>query len=93
MCNNITDKLTNQGRVTGRIFDIGALQVLAGWVDTSPVLCHQPLDYLTRLVVRHKRVPPAGTIKFCRFSNKWTVLLGNMFGRVLDPGQHIGNIW
>jgi len=73
--------------------DIGALRVPAGWVDTAPVLCHQPLDYLTKLVVRNRVMVPAGTVKFGKFLDRWTVLIGNMFGRVLDPGRHITNVW
>jgi len=91
--NNIADRLANEGRQTGRLFDVGALQVLAGWIDSAPVLCHQPLDYLTKLVVRHRTPAPTGTVKFERFSDRWTVVLGNMFGVALDPGKHVGNIW
>ena len=52
-----------------------------------------PLDYLTRLVVRHRVTAPASTIKFERFSNRWTVTLGRMFRVALDPGRYIGNVW
>jgi len=91
--NNIADRLANEGRQKGRLFDISALRVLAGWVDFAPVLCHQPLDYLTRLVVRHRVPAPTGTSKFERFSDRWTVGLGNMFGVALDPGKHVGKVW
>jgi len=91
--NNIADEPANQGQLTGRVMDIGSLKVPAGWVDTSPVLCYQPLDYLTRLVVCHKGPPPTGTIKFCKFSDRWTVLMGLMFDKVLDPSKHIGGMW
>jgi len=91
--NNIADRLANEGRQKGRLFDIGALQVPAGWVDFAPVLCHQPLDYLMKLVVRHRIPVPTGTTKFERFSDRWTVGLGNMFGVALDPRKHVGNIW
>jgi len=59
--NNLADELANEGCKAGRIFDIGALKVPAGWVDVAPVLCHQPLDYLTRLVVQHEVQAPAVT--------------------------------
>jgi len=91
--NNIADKLANEGRVSGRIFDIGALVVPQGWVDVNPVLCHQPLDYLTRLVVRSKVPAPTGMNKFGRFSDRWTVVIGTLFDRVLDPGSHIKKVW
>ena len=62
-------------------------------VDVAPVLCHQPLDYLTQLVV-HNRIPaPAGTNKFGRFLDRWTVVIGTLFDKVLDPGSHIKKVW
>jgi len=77
----------------GRIMDIGSLHAPAGWVDIAPVLCYQPLDYLTRLVVRHRIQSPTETIRFGRFLDRWVVLLSNMFGKVLDPGAYIGGVW
>jgi len=91
--NNIADRLANEGHVSGRVLDISTLRVPVGWVDIALVLCHQPLDYLTKLVV-HNRIPvPAGTIKFGRFADRWTVMIGILFDKVLDPGRHIGNVW
>ena len=91
--NNMADALANEGRLKGRVFDICSLTVPAGWVDTALVLCHQPLDYMTKLVVRARLNAPAKTIKFESFSDRWTVTLGNMFGVVLDPGNYIGKVW
>jgi len=91
--NNLADKLTNEGCLKGRVFDIGSLAVPDGWVDTAPVLCHQPLDYLTRLVVHARVGAPAKTMKFEAFSNRWMVSLGHMFGVVLDPGNYIKELW
>jgi len=91
--NNLADELAKEGRVKGRPFDIGALTVPHGWVDSSPVLCHQPLDYLTKLTVRARIQAPATTIKFGAFLDRWTVEIGNMFGVVLDPGSYVGKIW
>ena len=91
--NNLADALANEGRTSGRIFDLKAIQIPAGWVDTAPVLCHQPLDYLTRLTVRATVQAPTATIKFSAFSDRWTVMIGNMFGIVLDPGSHISKVW
>jgi len=91
--NNLADKLANEGRVTGRVFDIGAIKIPTGWVDTSPVLCHQPLCYLTKLVMRAKIQAPTATLKFGSFSDRWTVTIGNMFGIMLDPGSHISRVW
>jgi len=91
--NNLADKLANEGRVKGRVLDIGSLTVPEGWVDTAPVLCHQPLDYLTRLVVRARVGAPVKTLKFEAFSDRWMVTLGHMFGVVLDPGNYIKEVW
>ena len=91
--NNLADKLANEGRVKGRVLDIGLLTAPAGWIDTAPVLCHQPLDYLTKLVVRARVGAPAKTVKFEAFSDRWMVTLGHMFGVVLDPGNYIKEVW
>ena len=91
--NNLADKLANEGRVKGRVLDIGSLTIPNGWVDTAPILCHQPLDYLTKLVVRARVGAPAKTLKFEAFSDRWMVTLGHMFGVVLDPGNYIKEVW
>jgi len=91
--NNLADALANEGWEKGRVFDIGSITVPAGWIDTAPVLCHQPLDYLTRLVMRAKMHAPARTNKFEAFSDRWMVTLGHMFGVVLDPGNFIRKVW
>jgi len=91
--NNLADMLANEGCKAGRVFDIAAIRIPASWVDTSPVLCHQPLDYLTKLTVRATVQSPSITLKFGAFSDRWAMSIGNMFGSVLDPGSHIGKIW
>jgi len=91
--NNQADALANESRRTGRVFDISTIQIPTGWVDTSPVLCHQPLDFMTKLTVRASVQSPTATIKFSAFSDRWMVTIGNMFSIVLDSGSHIGNIW
>ena len=91
--NNLADKLANEGRARGRPLDIGSLTVPSGWVDDAPVLCHQPLDYLTKLVVRAQVGAPAKTLKFEAFSDRWMVTLGLLFGVVLDPGNYVGKVW
>ena len=91
--NNLADKLANEGRKKGRRLDIGSLTVPSGWIDDAPVLCHQPLDYLTKLVVRARVGAPAKTLKFEAFSDRWMVTLGSMFGVVLDPGNYIRKVW
>jgi len=91
--NNLADLLANEGRLSGRIMNLGSLEVPAGWVDASPVLSHQPLDYITRLVVRHRVPAPSTTLRFARFSDRWTVTMWGLFGDVLDPGRYIANVW
>jgi len=91
--NNIADKLANEGRISGRIFDISTLVVPQGWVDMAPVLCHQPLDYLTCLVVSNRIPAPTRTNRFGRFLDRWTVMIGTLFDRVLDPGSHVMKVW
>jgi len=91
--NNIADRMANEGRLMGRLFDISTITIPQGWVDVAPVLCHQPLDYLTQLVVRNRVPAPSGTNKFRKFSDRWTVTIGILFDRVLDPGSHIKKVW
>jgi len=91
--NNLADFLANEGRLHGQLMDIGRLTVPPGWVDDFPVLCHQPLDYLTKLVVRRRVPAPSSTLRFTRFSDRWTVTMYNLFGVVLDPGRYIANVW
>jgi len=91
--NNLADFLANEGRVHGRVLDLSSLETPAGWVDSSPVLSHQPLDYLTRLVVRHRVPAPSSTLKFTKFSDRWTVAMWNLFDEVLDPGRYIADVW
>jgi len=91
--NNLADALANEGRMTGRIFNIDTIRLPAGWVDTSPVLCHQPLDFLMKLTVRASIQSPTTTLKFGAFSDRWTVTIGILFDVVLDLGSHIGNVW
>lgn len=62
-------------------------------MDDAPVLCHQPLDYLTAQVVWKRLTVPAMTNKFGQFSDRWVVAIGTLFGKVLDPRQHIKKIW
>jgi len=91
--NNLADFLANRGRVHGRRMDLSRLVAPAGWVDAAPVLAHQPLDFLTKLVVRHAVPPPTATLRFTRFSDRWVVAMGGLFGLVLDPGLYVSNVW
>ena len=91
--NNLADRLANEGRLRGRVLDIGSLVVPENWVDTAPVLNHQPLDYMTKLVIRAQIGAPAKTLKFEAFSDRWMVTLRHLFGVVLDPGNYVGKVW
>jgi len=91
--NNLADALANEGHMKGHIFDIGAIRIPAGWVDVAPVLCHQPLNYLTALTVWAKVQTLTDTIKFGVFLDRWVITIRNMFGVVLDLGNHIGKVW
>ena len=91
--NNLADFLANEGRLHGWIMDLGSLEAPAEWVDSCPVLSHQPLDYLTKLVVRHRVLAPSSTLRFTKFSDRWTVTIWNLFGDILDPGRYIANVW
>jgi len=91
--NNRADALANKGRKSGHVLDLGGLALPQGWVDVAPVLYYQPLDYLTKLVVQKKNIPPLLMVKFRQFSDRWTVIIGNMFGHFLDPGAHVHCVW
>jgi len=91
--NNLADFYANQGRLFGRNMDLSRLKAPAAWVDSAPVLAHQPLDFLTKLVVRHSVPPPTNTLRFTRFSDRWVVAMGGLFGVVLDPGLYVSNVW
>jgi len=71
--NNRADSLANEGRVSGRPYDLWTLAVPDGWVDHQPVLAHQPLSYLTDLVVRELVMPPLSSWKSSPFCDRWVV--------------------
>lgn len=57
------------------------------------VLCHQPLDYLTKMTICFTTPAPAKTNRFEKFLDRWVVTIGTLFDRVLDPGRYIGGVW
>jgi len=91
--NNRADHLANEGRVSGRLYDLWSLATPDGWVDHQPVLAHQPLSYLTRLIVRDTVLPPLARWKAGPFCDKWVVSMANMFGMYLDVDAYAPLVW
>jgi len=91
--NNLADHLANQGRLFGRVMCIDNVALPSLWVDSAPVLAHQPLDYITKMVVQQFVPSPTTTVKFSRFSDRWVVAMAGLFNEVLDPGHYIANVW
>jgi len=68
--NNLADFLANQGRLQGCVMDLSQLVPPTNWVDTALVLAHQPLDFLTKLVVRHSVTAPTSMLRFTCFADR-----------------------
>jgi len=82
--NNRADSLANEGRVSGRLYDLWSLVTPDGWVDHQPVLAHQPLSYLTKLIVRNTVQPPLTRWKAGPFCDRWVVSMARIFEVYLD---------
>jgi len=91
--NNRADSLANEGRVSGRPYDLWALGTPDGWVDHQPVLAHQPLSYLTDLVVRASVMPPLSSWKSSPFCDRWVVSMARIFEIYLDVDTYAPAIW
>jgi len=91
--NDMADCLANEGRVFGRPFHIPDLYTPPGWVDSSPVLSHQPVSYLSSLLVRYTVLAPIHAYRSSPFRDRWTVSMFGLFGRVLDVGRYVSAIW
>jgi len=91
--NNRADFLANEGRVSGRPYDLWSLATPDGWIDHQPVLAHQPLSYLTKLVVRDTVLPPLSYGKAAPFCDRWVVCMANMFGVYLDVDIYAPLVW
>jgi len=91
--NNRADFLANEGRVAGRPYDLWTLVTPDGWVDHQPVLAHQPLSYLTDLVVRESVLPPLSSWKSSRFCDRWVVSMARIFGVYLDVDTYAPAVW
>jgi len=84
--NDMADLLANEGRLTGRPLHIPDLYTPPGWVDSHPVLSHQPVSYLSSLLVRYTVPTPLRNYRSSRFTDRWTVSMFGLFGQVLDVG-------
>jgi len=62
-------------------------------VDDNPVLAHQPVDVLTKMVVCATTVAPVLCHTFSAFADRWTVSLATSFGVLLDPSTYAAGIW
>jgi len=91
--NDLADSLANEGRLSGRVFHIPSLYTPPGWVDSHPVLSHQPLSHLSSLIVRYTVPVPLHTWRASGFADRWTVAMFGLFGKVLDVGQYVSAIW
>ena len=91
--NNRADSLANEGRVSGRPWDLWTLSTPDGWVDHQPVLAHQPLSYLTDLVVRESVLPPLSSWKSSPFCDRWVVSMARIFETYLDVDTYAPAVW
>jgi len=91
--NNRADSLANEGRVSGRPYDLWALGTPDGWVDHQPVLAHQPLSYLTDLIVRESVMPPLSSWKSSPFCDRWVVSMARIFEIYLDVDTYVPAVW
>ena len=74
-------------------FDISSLSVPSGWVDTAPVLNHQPLAHLTYLIVRDSTPSPILTDRFRPFCQDWSYWIARKFDVRLDITRHFHRLW
>ena len=91
--NNRADALANEGRVSGRLYDLWNLVTPDGWIDHQPVLAHQPLSYLTRLIVRDTVLPPLSRWKAGPFCDRWVVSMARIFKVYLDMDTYAPLVW
>jgi len=91
--NNRADALANEGRISGRPYDLWSLFTPDGWIDHQPVLAHQPLSYLTTLVVRDTVVPPLARWKARPFCDRWVVSMARIFEVYLDVDIYAPLVW
>ena len=91
--NNLADALANEGRIDGRVLDLGSFHPPPGWVDMSPVLNGAPLHDITASLTSAIIPAPLLSDKFRDFRSKWYWFFRSVFSRNLDFGLYISHIW
>ena len=64
-----------------------------GWVDSAPVLNHQPLSHLMYLIVRDSVPPPLLGPKFAAFCLEWLTYFHDVFDTHIDLLRHFQSLW
>ena len=75
------------------VFSVSQPLLEPGWVDSAPVLNHQPLSHLTYLVVRDSTPPPLLGPKFAAFRLEWLVYFHDVFDTHVDLLRHFQSLW
>ena len=75
------------------LFDLSDISVPPGWVDTAPVLNHQPLAHLSYLIVRDSTPSPLLSDRFRPFCENWSSWMVGHFNIHLDITKHFHRIW
>ena len=91
--NCLADALANEGRIDGRILDLGSLRPPPGWVDVSPVLNGSPLHDITTSLTSAIVPTPLISDKFRDFRSRWYWFFRSVFSRNPDFGQYFSHIW
>ena len=91
--NYLADALANEGRIDGRVLDLGSFRPPSGWVDTSPVLNWAPLHDITTSLTAAIIPTPLISDKFRNFRSKWYWFFRSTFSRCLDFGLYFSHIW
>ena len=88
------DHYARLGAVTGDWeFDVSSVLVPPGWLDTAPVLNHQPLAHLTYLVVHDSVPPPLLSDWFRPFCEDWSSWIFRRFDVRLNITRHLHRLW
>ena len=91
--NCLADALANEGRIDGRVLDLGSFRPPPGWVDVSPVLNGAPLHDITTSLISAVTPVPLISDKFRVFRSQWYWFFRSVFSRCLDLGLYFSHIW
>ena len=91
--NCLADALANEGRIDGRVLDLGSFRPPPGWVDVSPVLNGTPLHDITTSLISAIIPIPLISDKFRVFRSQWYWFFRSVFSRSLDFGLYFSHIW